>query len=317
MQKTKLHRLVWIAAAVAVAAFGGAALVGWLGGLYGPGFGPRWGGRGIAVEQQEALPAAGVERITVRAVSPRVVVADGEEGRVTARLAGEIYGGREDLVPRLTAESQDGQIVIRVEHPVGALSFHREDLVLTVGLPRDYAGGLAVTTVSGEVELADHEYVDLAVRTTSGEVRIGAVRAGSLALRSVSGRLQVQEAAARTAELSSTSGEIEVGGLAGEVRARTVSGEIALTWAEFSSPAEIGSTSGEVELRLPAGAAFRLEASSTSGEVRCGFPITVADFASATGAGLVRGEHALAGEVGAGGPPLRVRTVSGEIRVQP
>ena len=311
MQKTKLHRLAWISAAAMVAAFGGAALVGWAGGLFGPGAGPRWGGPGTAIDQREVLEAAGAGRVTVRAVSSRVVVTDGEDGRVTARLAGEVYGGREEAAPRLTAEARDGQIVIRVEHPFKTFHFYRENLVLTVGLPRDWAGALAVTSVSGEVEVADHEFAELAVRTTSGEVRIGAVRAGSIALHSVSGELEARAATARVVELGTTSGEITAGALSGEVRARSVSGEVALSWSQVGGPAEVVTTSGDADLTLPAGAAFRLEASSTSGDVSCGFPITVEE------TGGRRRKHALTGQVGTGGPPLKVRTVSGEIRVGP
>ncbi len=316
MEKTKLHRVVWIAAGVAVLAFAAAALVGVLGGLFGPIGGAGWAGRGIAVDRQEALPVAGVERIAVRAVSSRVAVADSVDDRVTARLAGTVRAGREDLVPRLVVEGQGADMRITVEHPTGAMMFYSGDLMLTVGIPRAYAGRLTVSTVSGQIAVADHEYATLAVRTTSGDVQVGAVKTGSLTMGSVSGKLRARAAAAPVVELGSTSGEIAVEGLTGEVRARTVSGSIALAWASFAGTADIGSTSGEVDLRLPAGSAFRLDAASTSGDVRCEQPITLASAAGAAGSGSRRGGHALVGDVGAGGSPVRVRTVSGEIRIR-
>ncbi len=316
METRSLRKVVWIAAAVAVAALGAAALIGVFGGIFGPTATGIWAG-GVPVDRRESFPAAGVDRITVHAVSAEVSVADGADERVTVRLVGTAGSRRGGALPALEAEAQGGAVEIRVHPPKGTFLFYTEKLELRVEVPRGYAGKLAVTTVSGDIEVADHAYAALALRTASGDVRLAEVQADSFSMGSVSGRLQARGVAARQVELGSTSGELAIEALTGDVRARSVSGAIRLAWTPFANTADIDTTSGEVALRLPRGSAFRLDAASTSGEITCGFPITVAGSGPRAGRRALHGEVGDAAAGGGGGNLVKVRTVSGEIRLTP
>ncbi len=112
-------------------------------------------------------------------------------------------------------------------------------------------------------------------------------------------------------EITSVSGHVRVKSLRGDLTARTVSGDMSLTYPAGPGRLDVESTSGSVTLHLPAGASFILDAHSTSGDIRCRFPITISQ--SADGGG----RHALAGTVGAGAGRIQVRTVSGDMRIEP
>jgi DUF4097 and DUF4098 domain-containing protein YvlB len=98
---------------------------------------------------------------------------------------------------------------------------------------------LAAQTVSGDVELGDVDD-DVSVQTVSGDQRLRAVRTGDVRLTSVSGDVEVGVVTGTRLyiDASSTSGdvrsELEVGnepegdGAEAQLRAKTVSGDIAL-----------------------------------------------------------------------------------------
>jgi hypothetical protein len=226
---------VMVTAAVAVAGLGiaFAIAVAW-GAFRAPAM-----GAGAAVDEARSFTPAEADRVTVDAVSERVVVGQSTDGRVNLRLRGNIAGIRQDAAPRLSAETRAGALEVRVLHwPHAGLAILPANLVLEISLPRGLQGSLSVRTVSGEVELAEGSFRELAVTTKSGEVRLAPVSAESVSIR-------------------------------------TTSGEIFLRCASRPGSAEIHSTSGDVTMTLPEGAGLRLSARSTSGGTRCDLPITV------------------------------------------
>jgi lia operon protein LiaG len=310
MERDTLKRLVYIAVAVVVVAGAAAGLVALLGGISGrAGTGP--GARtGFEVNQAESASLDGIGRVTVSAVSTPVTVIEATDGRLTARLHGTVRASREDAVAKLVVRSAGGTVEVRVEHPPVFMGFSfNPDLRLEVALPRSYAKALSVSTVSGSLEMPDWTLGELELATTSGRVEVGSVKAAVCSIHSVSGRLAARGIEAASARLATTSGSVTAAGLTGAVNATSVSGRIELGWAALNGPVDVASTSGRVELRLPAASSFRLDASSTSGSLQCDFPVTV------QGAAAGQRAHSLAGTVGGGAQELRIRTVSGAIRV--
>ncbi len=122
---------------------------------------------------------------------------------------------------------------------------------------------------------------------------------GGLGVEGVSGRL----------DLSTTNGGIHLAGTAGSVTARTTNGglDIALSgdrWEGTGLDAE--TTNGGVTLSIPDGYSARLETGTRNGGFEVDFPITVSG----------RIGRRLSTELGAGGPPVRVLTTNGGVRVR-
>lgn len=92
------------------------------------------------------------------------------------------------------------------------------------------------------------------------------------------------------------------------VTAATVNGSIDVTMGPlaWSEPLEYTTTNGSVLLRLPAGAGARLEASSANGEVVSDLPLTAVE----------QDRHRVVGQLGKGGPRLRLETVNGNIEIR-
>jgi DUF4097 and DUF4098 domain-containing protein YvlB len=184
-------------------------------------------------------------------------------------------------------------------------------------------GPITLGTVSGDVR-ADELSGDLKVETTSGEVRLSDI-AGSLNAGTISGDVRVEDGKVNGAKVNTTSGEIEIDGVSGEIDLSTVSADISVSEARegrltlgttsgeivydgslaSNGTNQISSISGDVKLRLPEDSAFRLDASSVSGDLTSEFDLTSGE----------SGRRSLTGVANGGGPALNVSTTSGEIDI--
>jgi Toastrack DUF4097 len=144
----------------------------------------------------------------------------------------------------------------------------------------------SVRAVSGDVTL-DNLGSSVDAQTVSGDLESRSLR-GSLRFTTVSGDLTV------------------VDGVSDSVRAKTVSGDVALD-LDLTGPgyAEVDSVSGDVTVRVPATTGVQVDVVSTTGALDSAFP------------GLRResrpGRGRLEGTIGDGAARLRVRTVSGDV----
>ncbi|HKP87597.1 MAG TPA: DUF4097 family beta strand repeat-containing protein, partial [Blastocatellia bacterium] len=110
--------------------------------------------------------------------------------------------------------------------------------------------------------------------------------------------------------IATLSGEIELSDVTGVATARTVSGNIKAELAQVppDRPMDFVSVSGNIEVNFNSDFDANLTAATTSGSIRLDD-----DFGITVQKPLV-GQHA-SGRIGRGGPPLSVKTVSGNIKL--
>ncbi len=151
------------------------------------------------------------------------------------------------------------------------------------------AAGADIGVVSGDVT-ADNISGDAYLKTVSGTVKATKVK-GSVESESVSGDIELKD----VSEARSVSG-------------KSVSGTIAYSGTILAGGNyEFSAHSGNVELRIPASAAFELEASTFSGVIDTDFPIQVVGKIS---------PKELHGTVGAGGARIRAKAFSGNVEIK-
>jgi len=169
-------------------------------------------------------------------------------------------------------------------------------------------GNVEVQTGSGDVRLSNLQG-EIRLQTGSGDVRArqvsGTVRGGT-----GSGDIEVEESGPGDIDLHTGSGSITARGVQGGFRGETGSGEITAE-GKPSGPWEAHTGSGNVRLHLPSNAAFDADISTSSGSIDVGAPVEM------TVEGRVGDSHkSIHGKVRGGGPLLRVRTGSGDIRIE-
>lgn len=134
------------------------------------------------------------------------------------------------------------------------------------------AGGLRldeleVNTVSGKVELSGMIAEEAGIDTVSGPVFLLDSQAKSLRIDSVSGKIKVN-GDVKKIKTSSVSGPIECN-LNGckEIRANSVSGEVALILTKTPKTLKVDTTSGEVRIALPSDASCAIHMDTMSGKL--------------------------------------------------
>jgi DUF4097 and DUF4098 domain-containing protein YvlB len=183
-------------------------------------------------------------------------------------------------------------------------------------------GELSAKNSGGDIIIGDGDAIN--AQTSSGSIRIQKAT-GAVSLKNSGGDVSVQEAGGATTA-STSSGTIHLGRALGKVDAknsggnisvdeardaviaRTSSGEINVTFmAGPRGESRLEVSGGGIKVGLPASAGVDLDAQSSGGEVITSVPVTV----------VVEGKrkNGLQGKINGGGPPLILRSSSGDIRI--
>jgi DUF4097 and DUF4098 domain-containing protein YvlB len=160
---------------------------------------------------------------------------------------------------------------------------------------------------SGDMRLRDLDG-EIHLHAGSGDVEAREV-SGAFTAETGSGDIRLDAKGGGDVRVHTGSGNVELRGVSGGLQAETGSGDVSVIGVQ-SGPWEIRASSGNVEIELPNDAAFDLDATTGSGEVVLGRPVTM----------IVQGRiggsrRSINGKVAGGGPRLTVHTGSGDIRI--
>lgn len=184
------------------------------------------------------------------------------------------------------------------------------DPALYRGLSIDYdisapaSVALNLRSASGDI-LVDHVGRFLSAASGSGDLRAHEIN-GPAELASGSGDIELDEAGAGDIKAKTGSGDIKVHGFNGGLTVRSGSGDIQAD-GRLTGPSTLSSGSGDIKLHLTPEAHFNLEAATGSGDIDLNFPGAPRH--------SDRSRHHLTAPVNGGGPPLQIRTGSGDIKI--
>lgn len=178
--------------------------------------------------------------------------------------------------------------------------------------------------VNQQVILKLPRRIDLSVSSISGSVRVGDVD-GPVQASSISGSANIGNVAGKL-RLSSVSGSVEVGNVGADARVSSVSGNVGL--GQVNDSLDVSSVSGGVKATLISLSPRGIHIKSVSGSVEIGFKSDVnADFNAEHISGQVylnmpnvsreseEKSTTVRARIGAGGTPITISSVSGDIRL--
>lgn len=167
----------------------------------------------------------------------------------------------------------------------------------------DIGGRVEADTGSGHIELTGIKGT-VTAKTGSGAITADGVP-GPFAASTGSGSVTANLVVPGAVEITTGSGSVKVNGARGSVRISTGSGSIRVH-GEPTEDWKLHTGSGSITARLPADAAFDLDARSHSGRVHTDHPVTLL--------GTVK-RNEVRGTVRGGGVRLRLETGSGNITI--
>jgi hypothetical protein len=172
-----------------------------------------------------------------------------------------------------------------------------------VQVPRET--DLEVSAVNGEVVIRDVSG-DVSVDAVNGEIAISEV-SGDVAGEAVNGQIAISQVSGDVSA-ETVNGSIELEGVSGNVDARAVNGRIEVTLVGdrlAEEGVDLATVNGPVVLRIPQSYSAQLELETVTGGMDVDFPITISG----------RLPRRISTTLGGGGPPVRVETTGGAIRV--
>lgn len=208
-------------------------------------------------------------------------------------------GGRHEIsvrVPkregRLGIFGRSPELLVAIRCPEGA------DLELTTQSAdldaRGRLGEVAARSASGDALLGD--VAELSFTTASGDLVVGAVSA-SLTAKTASGDVAARSVGG-TSTVNTVSGDVRLGETGGVAAVNTVSGDVDLD--AIAGGVRVSCVSGDVHVATRPGLALWIDVQSVSGSVSSELEVGDAPGAGAAGGSQVE---------------LRVRTVSGDVRL--
>lgn len=216
----------------------------------------------------------------------------------TAQLAVTV-NYRVEVPPGTEVRARSGSGATSLRGIDAAVDVRTQSAAIDVG---DLTGAVQISTGSGDVR-ASRVMGALDVTTSSSAITLTGL-GSSLRVRTRSGAVNAVFTGSGDVDVETGSSSIQLTGVRGGLVVTTQSGRVSVQ----GTPArdwQATTGSSAVSLELGAGAAFRLDAESRSGNVE----VVGAQVTGSTT------KHAAQGAVGRGGPTVRIRTGSGLIRV--
>ncbi|MBL9173591.1 MAG: DUF4097 family beta strand repeat protein [Verrucomicrobiales bacterium] len=160
---------------------------------------------------------------------------------------------------------------------------------------RTAGGAIAVREVDGEVK----------VNTSGGDIHVdggggslnGNTSGGSVSVKSFRGPVTV----------NTSGGGVRIEGVAGPIHGSTSGGSVLASLPSISDSVKLTTSGGDVTLRVPADAAFDLDAATSGGSAGSDLPVTISGKKS---------DSRLKGPVNGGGKPVVLRSSGGDVWVK-
>jgi hypothetical protein len=222
-----------VLAAIAVGALGIASVIAAATGVFDFGAGAR---EGVGIDERKTFPAGGITLVSVANTSYDVRVSDSPDDAVNVRLHGTARGLKAEEVPYLVSDLAGGVLKVSTERRARfQISLRGDRIILEIGLPASYRGGISIVSGSGNVSVGEHRYSEASVRSTSGDIDIASISA--------------------------------------DLDARATSGNISVAFAEGPGSSVIRASSGDVKVSLPSSAGFSIDARTSSGDIESEMPV--------------------------------------------
>lgn len=242
--------------------------------------------------------------VSLKNISGKITVEGWDQPNAEVRIIKRGGSAQEQRDANVTIDSNPTRLSLQLAPARGTTNVTVD---YEVKLPRQ-VGKIELSGASSDIELRDITAAQIMVNTASGSVEIADAVADIMA-KTASGELNLGQVKGNVTA-SSQSGSINITDLSGTANTSTVSGKTEVVFENLAqgSPLEFKSVSGGIDIQFRDQANFDLTAETVSGNIDLD-----GDFAFEVEKRMV-GARAT-GREGQGGPPLRIKTVSGGIQL--
>ncbi|WP_339149216.1 MULTISPECIES: DUF4097 family beta strand repeat-containing protein [unclassified Sutcliffiella] len=279
------------------------------------------------IEQEETVSGNGAETIEIHTTSADIKVVSVDREDIYAKLSGEVSDKNKDKY-KLIVKKVGGNVHIEVNQPKMKFQIGTNitSLKLEVEVPKKTYQELSTYSTSSDIQMTDLQLDSLRTELTSGDILIeGVTITNSYSIDLTSGDVRIENTEAKTIAIEGTSGDITIKEVLANVQVDTTSGDIKIWGVQGNINVE--TTSGDIDIENER-ITGNIEVEVTSGDVRIKVDETpsslAVDYKGRSGKGNVnldgmqyeeKSESEIKGKVGNGEYMLKVRTTSGDFRL--
>lgn len=273
-KKIDIKKISFILIIVTVISFIGAGISAKLGGLT-----KDISMRSVDVEKVYA--ADQIESIEVLTISRDIKLYKSSGTEVKVHLHGET--NIEESTAELVSEIKGERLVVKMKRKETiSIGFSTKDKVrLDLYIPADF-------------------YKNINLKSTSGEITIEELNLPGLELKTVSGDIDGNHIFTKSSTLETTSGDVMLRDFKGELKVKTISGNLLVDFAELTEGTIITTTSGDIEIKVPKETALTSVFDTLSGDFSSNIALTALGNVSS---------------YGEGGKEIRVKSISGDYKL--
>ncbi|MCT4592934.1 MAG: DUF4097 domain-containing protein [Anaeromicrobium sp.] len=256
------------------------------------------------VDELQTSDMDNISNICITGVTEDIIIIPEDRKDMKIQLQGNVF---DDLKHELSLSKNGSSLNIEVTYDDSMLLGYSL-MKLQVFIPKDYKGTMNVETTSGDLSMTKKLSLEnLSVDLTSGNIYLKDINANNLSLNSTSGDIEGEYLVTNNAKINLVSGDISLNNFAGNLRGKSISGDIKVTYEKFNNDVNLESTSGDLIIDLQDKAQFILDAETVIGDINSDFPISVKS---------TNEEDYLKGKVGKSNNKLILRTTAGDISIK-
>lgn len=260
-----------------------------------------------SIDQRSTRNMTGINEVVIDNSSTDINIIPEDRDNIEAHLYGNVSTSSKANVPKLMVTSTRDKLIIKShKEETSVVGIYSSSLKLDIRIPKNYEKDVSIHSSSGDINIHDLKLENYKCKLSSGDAKMKNFRVENLFYEASSGDFKGENIETKVGEFKASSGGININGFSGKLKVRTNSGEIKIDYKEFNNDVELQDFSGDVELNLPQNAEFYLDAEVSSGDIKCGFPITVKD---------TEDKDRLSGTVKSDKNKIDIKTTSGDIRV--
>lgn len=213
-------------------------------------------------------------------VTAEEIVAQSFDTSASPRVVVEMYNGHIEV----TAGAEAKVLAEVTKHGAGFSQAEAKDNLKNVEVmmtqegdtvrmvARRTGGPLVMGNSGASIELTVPAGASLDLHTSNGHIRSNGVT-GDISMDTSNGALEVDGGGGRL-DLATSNGHIDVEARGAIVDARTSNGQIDFRGSLAEGSHDFRTSNGRIEITLPSGAQFRIDASTSNGDVSTEFPVS-------------------------------------------
>ncbi|HBF36681.1 MAG TPA: hypothetical protein DDW50_05110 [Firmicutes bacterium] len=266
----------------------------------------------FTVDQNFKLPQ-GITNIKVQNESGNIQINNTASHTIFAKAHIKLTGHHDNSSTRMkniqkqfkfTGEIQDDTLVVKFITPdeFNFLSRYHCDSNIIIDIPKGLA--IVVKSNAGNIDVSGIDG-SLTVENQAGNVNIDSVM-GNADIHSNAGQVEIKKVNG-SSTIHCNAGNVNLAECEGPITAELRAGNLNIHFTKVSSNCDLDLAAGNLKLSLPANARFTIAAESSMGNIDSDFALTTKkEYTRATANGEVNG----------GGPLIRIRNSSGNIKLQ-